>query len=622
MRKIYEAMREEHGFRILDYKVDNESSAPRVCFNFSEQLARKTDFAPYVAVSGASNTAISTEDQQICVEGLKHGERYAIVLRQGLPSAVGESLLKSADYEIYVRDRSPQAHFAGKAYVLPRQGQEGAPLVTVNTAKVAIDVYRIGDRNLLATVSRDDFLKPIDTSRAQDIENTDGVKVWSGSMDVASELNKDVVTEFPGPQGGRAARSQASISSPRVRGRRRRPNSDQPEYVQLATQWMVVSDLGLTAMSGDDGVHALVESLGSAGPLAGVELKLVARNNEVLATKTTGPDGRVDFDPGLSRGKGGSAPGLLVATLADDYNFLNLAQNAFDLTDRGVDGRDAPAGLDAFLYTERGVYRSGETVFATALLRDAKGVATPRPAADARRQAAGRRRVQARDRWPTRAWADAPSRFRSCRARPRESGRSRPTPTRRATRSAKSSSCSRTIFPSGSTSPCIPPKPFIDPGEPVELTLDARFLYGAPASGLDVTGAIRLQAVEDAALAGFPGYVAGLADDEFTAVQNQFTRQGADRRQGPRRPVGRPARRDRDAAARGEAHRRRRRARRAHGRAHRDAAGAGEGRHGRGEEGLRQFDRRRATRRPSRRSPSRPTGRASRARARNGRSIR
>ena len=376
VRKIYEAMREEHGFRILDYKVDNESSAPRVCFNFSEQLARKTDFAPYVAVSGASNTAISTEDQQICVEGLKHGERYAIVLRQGLPSAVGESLLKAADYEIYVRDRSPQAHFAGKAYVLPRQGQEGAPLVTVNTAKVAIDVYRIGDRNLLATVSRDDFLKPIDTSRAQDIENTDGVKVWSGSMDVASELNKDVVTEFPVLKAVGPLKPGVYLVTARP-WKEKASDADQPEDMQLATQWMVVSDLGLTAMSGDDGVHAIVESLGSAGPLAGVELKLVARNNEVLATKTTGPDGRVDFDPGLSRGKGGSAPGLLVATLGDDYNFLNLAQNAFDLTDRGVGGRDAPAGLDAFLYTERGVYRSGETVFATALLRDAKGVATP-----------------------------------------------------------------------------------------------------------------------------------------------------------------------------------------------------------------------------------------------------
>ena len=39
--------------------------------------------------------------------------------RQGLPSSVGEALLKSPDYEIYVRDRSPQARFTGRNYVLP-----------------------------------------------------------------------------------------------------------------------------------------------------------------------------------------------------------------------------------------------------------------------------------------------------------------------------------------------------------------------------------------------------------------------------------------------------------------------------------------------------------------------
>ncbi len=485
------------------------------------QLARRTDFAPYVAVSGASNTAISTEDQQICVEGLKHGERYAIVLRQGLPSAVGESLLKSADYEIYVRDRSPQAHFAGKAYVLPRQGQEGAPLVTVNTAKVAIDVYRIGDRNLLATVSRDDFLKPIDSSRATDIENTDGVKVWSGSMDVASELNKDVVTEFPVLKAVGPLKPGVYLVTARP-WKEKADNSDEAESVQLATQWMVVSDLGLTAMSGDDGVHALVQSLGSAGPLAGVELRLVARNNEVLATKTTGPDGRVDFDPGLSRGKGGSAPGLLVATLGDDYNFLNLAQNAFDLTDRGVGGRDAPAGLDAFLYTERGVYRSGETVFATALLRDAKGVARPGlPLTLVVKRPDGveyKRATLADEGMGGRAFAvpllagSAPGKW-----------------TIEAYADPKGDPIGEIQFlledyiPERLDFTLHPTKGFIDPGEPVELTLDARFLYGAPASGLDVTGAIRLQAVEDAGLAGFPGYVAGLADDEFTAVQNQFT---------------------------------------------------------------------------------------------------
>ena len=46
-------MRAEHGFRILDYKVDSDAAAPRVCFQFSESLAPKTDFAPFVAVFGA-----------------------------------------------------------------------------------------------------------------------------------------------------------------------------------------------------------------------------------------------------------------------------------------------------------------------------------------------------------------------------------------------------------------------------------------------------------------------------------------------------------------------------------------------------------------------------------------
>jgi alpha-2-macroglobulin len=523
VRKTYEAMRAEHGFRILDYKVDNESALPRVCFNFSEPLARRTDFSPYVAVSGSSETAISNEDQQICVEGLKHGERYAIVLRQGLPSAVGEALLKSADYEIYVRDRSPQAHFAGRAYVLPRQGQKGAPLVTVNTAKVSIDVYRVGDRNLLATVNRDDFLKPIDSSRAEEIASQDGAKVWSGTMDVASALNQDVVTDFPVLEAvGKLEPGIYVVTARPWKGAANPASADADENVQLAAQWMVVSDLGLTAISGDDGVHALVQSLGSAGPLAGVELRLVARNNEVLATKTTNADGRVDFDPGLSRGKGGSAPGLLVATLAGDYGFLSLAQNAFDLSDRGVTGRDPPAGLDAFLYTERGVYRSGETVFATALLRDAKGMAksslpltlvVKRPdgveykRATLPDQGLGGRAYaipllpgSAAGKWSIEAYADR-----------------------------KGDSIGRVEFmlqdyvPERLDFTLHPAKPVIAPGEPVEFSLEARFLYGAPASGLDVTGAIRLQVVEGAELSGFPGYVAGLADDDFTTIENQFS---------------------------------------------------------------------------------------------------
>ncbi len=105
-------------------------------------------------------------------------------------------------------------------------------------------------------------------------------------------------------------------------------------------------------------------------------MRLLSRNNEILSTKRTDDAGHVQFEAGLTRGEGALAPALLIATDArGDYAFLSLKAPAFDLTDRGVSGRVVPAGLDAFVYTERGVYRSGETVQLTALLRDAQGVA-------------------------------------------------------------------------------------------------------------------------------------------------------------------------------------------------------------------------------------------------------
>jgi hypothetical protein len=96
LRGQYEKLRSEHGFRLLDFTVDADSISPRACFQFSEDLpGRRTDFSPFVAVGGVDRPAISANDKQLCVEGLKHGERYSVTLRAGLPSVVKETLAKS-----------------------------------------------------------------------------------------------------------------------------------------------------------------------------------------------------------------------------------------------------------------------------------------------------------------------------------------------------------------------------------------------------------------------------------------------------------------------------------------------------------------------------------------------
>src|SRR5258705_11618279 len=127
------------------------------------------------------------------------------------------------------------------------------------------------------------------------------------------------------------------------------PGSD--DDGSLATQWFIVSDLGLTAFSGNDGIHVFVNSLASTDAIAKAEVRLVARNNEILATRKTDQTGHVLFEAGLARGEGGLSPAMLTVSGEEtDYAFLSLKSNAFDLPDPGGSRPTLPARADAFVY--------------------------------------------------------------------------------------------------------------------------------------------------------------------------------------------------------------------------------------------------------------------------------
>ena len=193
----YTALREKYGFRVANFSVDSDAASPRACFQFSETLPKRTDFSPFVSVVGQDKPALSVDDQQICVEGLKHGDSYAITLRAGLPSTVGEDLLKDAAFNIYVRDRSPSVRLSGKAYVLPRTGQQGIPLITVNTDLVKVTIYRIGDRALIDNVLGYEFERNLYSYSLDEIADQKGEKVWTGELKVEKELNQEITTAFP-----------------------------------------------------------------------------------------------------------------------------------------------------------------------------------------------------------------------------------------------------------------------------------------------------------------------------------------------------------------------------------------------------------------------------------------
>jgi uncharacterized protein YfaS (alpha-2-macroglobulin family) len=519
VRAQYERLRDQHGFRVLDYTIDADTASPRACFQFSEELPARTDFSPFVALAGNDKPALSVEDKQLCVEGLQHGQTYTVTLRAGLPSVVHETLSKSSDFAVYVRDRSPSVRFSTTAYVLPRTGQNGIPVISVNTRAVAVEIYQVSDRNLIDEIAgvgygRGDFQGSLSRYDTAQLKKSRGVQVWSGELTVnTAPINQEVTTAFPVDQAIATLKPGVYVMVAQPNELKNLDNN----YDSLATQWFVVSDLGLTAFSGNDGIHVLVNSLATTQPKSGIELRLVSRGNEILATRKTDGSGQALFETGLASGEGGAAPALLAAAdSAGDFAFLSLKTPAFDLTDRGVGGRPAPNGLDAFVYAERGVYRSGETAYITALLRDAQGAAAlgvPLTFVVQRPDGVEFRRAVIADQgvgghaltlalpgsapsgtWHVQAFTDP--------KRPAVG---------ETTFLVEDYVPDRIEFDLTSASARISQK------SPAQVTVSGRFLYGAPASDLDLEGNMTVGVAKERT--GFAGYQFGLDDEQVEPIQ-------------------------------------------------------------------------------------------------------
>jgi uncharacterized protein YfaS (alpha-2-macroglobulin family) len=299
----FEKLRAEHGFRYLDYSVDNEAASPRLCLQFSETLSpRETDFSKFVTLNGNAAPPVKVERRQICLEDLTHGSRYEVKVRSGMPSVIeDEPLAKPVELTVYVRDRKPAVHFTGRNYVLPRTGQQGLPVVTINTSRVDVEIFRVGDRRLAVEVLEGEFGSSLAPYALNQIKDEHGEKLWSGSMPVKPNMNEEVTTAFPVDE-------LLPNLKPGLYLMAATPADGSESSRETVTQWFVVSDLGVTAMSGKDGINGFVRSLATGKALAGIEVRLVARNNEILGTVKTDAAGHVLFDAGLTRGMAGQAP--------------------------------------------------------------------------------------------------------------------------------------------------------------------------------------------------------------------------------------------------------------------------------------------------------------------------
>src|SRR6266851_3928344 len=373
-----EELRRLVAFRVTKVEVQAEAEWGRACLRFNEPIGTKlgstksdVSYGSFVRSEPKLDGIVTARGDTLCLDGMKHGGVYNVEILAGLPAATSERTRETFATRVVIPDRKPSIRFSGAGYVLPKEGTSGLPLTTVNVDKVRLRLLRVNERNLVPSIDAERLTMSFSPYDVDEVVNRTGSLVWEGEMAIAGERNRPVATAIPLKDilREKGAGIYLVVAD--------RSDLVPDEFAPPATNWVLVSNLGLAAYKGTDGMAVDVRSLADGKPLPGVAARLFARNNGELAQATSDAGGIAHIPGGLLRGRGGDEPFVVTAHGPDnDFNFLEIGRAAFDLSDRGVSGRAQPGPVDAFLYTDRGIYRPGETVELVALVRDDKAEAT------------------------------------------------------------------------------------------------------------------------------------------------------------------------------------------------------------------------------------------------------
>ncbi len=325
------------------------------------QLESSSD--PGASIRTKHAFALQVKSHKACLGSLKYGRHYIVTFRQGFPLADDQSLTEDYQYKFQVADVEPNVSFQTATHVLSAYQQPLVPVKAVNKDKVKLLVFRLSPEQVQQRMQNGRFFKSLDgydVNRLKQDTQVIGEQYldFSGKKNVKRTINLDLSEVMAEQQPGAYV---LVLDSGKGRW------DDRP------TQTLIYTDTGLVSYQGNDGLHVYARSYKSALPLANLELQLVAKSHDVLASLKTNAQGKVVFSSELMKGKYGHTPvQVRYMNESGELAVLHLTDQGLDLSEQPIGGVKPLEMLNSYLFSERGVYRLGEEIVLTGVIRDAQ----------------------------------------------------------------------------------------------------------------------------------------------------------------------------------------------------------------------------------------------------------
>ncbi len=288
---------------------------------------------------------------------------YSLRIDAGSASVDGGHLPGTYSASFTVPARSPKVSFKSKGRYLPRRSWKNLAIQHLNLSRAELAIRQVRPENLVFWMSGQDEAA---TARTSDLILKQSIALQSEPDEQTSSW-LDLGALLPEKAQGIF---EVTLSSGGAKD----------------TSRLLLTDLNLVAKrslakpdaSWDREVLTWVLDTHTAQPRTGAEVRLIRPSGYTVARCTTGSDGgctlkipKEDVDE--------TPPFAIVASHGKDLTYLKFGELKTELAEERVHGESyfAQQPYRAAPYSDRGVYRPGDTAHFAAIIRSEQGVAPP-----------------------------------------------------------------------------------------------------------------------------------------------------------------------------------------------------------------------------------------------------
>ena len=351
--------------RINDIESSAEAQGGAIQITTSQKI-NTSDISRFISFSPAVKFTTEPTDNGFTIrsEAFDVEKSYQLTIKNGLRGEIGGTLTEDYINNLTFGKLEPSISFLNKkGTYLSSKGEKNIEISISNVQKLKLIVSRIYENNLLST-QRSSYY-PVEKDRNNGYDESS--ESTAGDVIFEQEIDATLL-----PKYGKSRLLHFNIEDklPQFKGIYHIMIRSTKDYWVRDSRMLSVSDLGMIAKEGSGSLVIFANSIQTAQPLQGVNMTAYGANNQILGTGSTDDQGvaTIVFQ---RREFAGFKPAMIIAKTDNDFNYLPFNSTRVNTSRFDVSGKTMNStGLDAFIYPERDIYRPGEKINYSVIVRD------------------------------------------------------------------------------------------------------------------------------------------------------------------------------------------------------------------------------------------------------------